>query len=438
MRTKGKASFFQKDVPAPFFAAYKTYDAYMNKNVPVMTARTRILLATPAVYILWTMGWAGIMTFVNGYFAEELRQGVGAWSNIMLWYSGGVLIWQVFITEISSRVGRLTTLTTCCTLGSVLYAGIPAVKLLDLFQDPEYFHWYMRIMFIIISSIPAVAIGVWMPMVATVGGTEPGKLMAWVQGINVVAGVGVFQATSWLITTYRYDLSFYAIGGMCLAATVFFTIMLAPIQEIKTAPLTSLFRIDRSHLRILMRPAVLLIMLCGFFAEPFSYQTNYQLWPNLIQDVHHWATDETNLAITFARLPGMLPLFLLGFWIDRTNPVRIYAIMILLTGLATFLGGASTSNMQALGAYIAFHTFQAGCWGCNLAALNAQVPPAMRDAAICMGGALMTGSALLVGLLHAWMTNRGYSLPIIFQLTGIVAVVLGSMLLLTMRSQPAK
>ena len=388
-----------------------------------MTPTARILLATPAVYTLWAMGWFGVMTFINAYYTVELDNGTVAWNGAMLWFTGGIIVWQLCITEVSARFGRLRTLAGACLAGSIGYLAIP------FFDAATFTRWYAPILFVVMGSIPAAATSVWIPMAAEAGGERPGRLLALSQAINVPSCIVVFAAATWLIDHYRFRVGFLAIGATCLISTVLFFIILRPLDGPRKERIVSLPRIGWKGVRELASPAIILILLAGFAAEPFCFQICNQLWPNLMVEHFQWSVTDTNYAVTFGRLPGMLALLVVSCFIDRLNPVIAYGVMVVLTGLMTVGCGWAPSGAVAVAAYGGFHLFQCATWGCDIAALARCAPARLRDAAICLGSTVLTVSAMGVGMLLDAMGRRNIPLWEGFRMSGTCAMILGAILL---------
>jgi len=385
-----------------------------------MSSLRILLLAAFPISIVWTFSWFGVFTFVNAYVARDLGRSNEAWTQLTLCFMGGVVFWQILVTEISARIGRRTTIMFAMGVTALLYVAVGFVTSQAA----------LGALLAIAGIMPAVAVVVWLPMAAEAGGDRPGRALALSQVISHGLGALALVAGGYLLSIGGFRTMFLVVGAACLASMVAFYVITLPPRNHSPGHIVSLFSLTRSDVAGLARGMFPWVLLLGVCIEPFNFHTANQLFPNLARDIHGLSEQKISAVVGLMRLPGLLSLFLLAHWIDRLIPSACYGVGLISAGLALrFMGGAGAEHSLILG-YGLFYLGHGMVWGSNTASVNACGRPHLRDSAFAIMSVSMVTCVFGVGLVHNRLLDRGYSLPAVFRTCGAIAAVGGVMLIL--------
>ena len=83
-----------------------------------------LVVATLPVAFAGTVTWFGLYTFVNGYLVKGLGYSNEQWTEATLWFTGGMIVWQLLCTGIAARIGRRWTVTLSLLAGALFYLGL--------------------------------------------------------------------------------------------------------------------------------------------------------------------------------------------------------------------------------------------------------------------------------------------------------------------------
>ena len=384
------------------------------------SAFLRLILAAVPVAITWTLAWFGVFCFVNGYVRHVLGEGTAAWTGLTLWLIGGVVLWQASAAEISARIGRRRTLVGAMALSAFVYAAIPFTRTVAQLGP----------LLALLGVMHGVFFGVWFPFVASAGRAAPGRAIAGTQLVfNTFSLLGILVGAP-VMATGDYRLLFLAGGGTMLVSAVAFALLAAGLDE-GTGKVTSIWRLRWADAKTLLHGPFLWIAIVGLMLEPFGFHTVNQLFPNLARTIHGFDEGQITVAISVTRLPALVVLLVLTRVIHRLNACRCYGVGLFLGGANVLLLGLVPAGGTAwlLGLLSLYYAGQGTVWGSNSTAVNAMVPPDLRDAAFALMGLVLMAALLMTGVVHHQLVRAGFSLPQVFVVCGVFGVVSGLVLI---------
>ncbi|MCK5802012.1 MAG: MFS transporter, partial [Lentisphaeria bacterium] len=373
-----------------------------------MSVLVRLMLTALPVAIVWTLAWFGVFTFVNAYVARGLGASTREWTVLTLWFVGGVMVWQLVMTEISSRLGRRRAVFAVMVLSGILFAPLPFVSNLTL----------LGILLGGIACMHATYFVVWLPMVAGLSRTAPGRGIALTQLICSVTTLVVLLGGGRLIVGGAFRVFFPLSSLLCLGSAVVFLLISHPFEQAELPPVLPLRCLRWDDLRSLMTGLFPWILFCGLLLEPFGFHTANQLLPNLAREVHGLGEGAIGTVVAFGRVPALLSLLCMAHFIDRWNPTFCYGVALIVVGGGVVLMGTSTTVPLLVVAYLLYHAGQGAIWGSNSAAINSVVEPRLKDSAFAFMGVLLMGAVFGAGFVHNRLVASGLALPGVFKVCG--------------------
>ncbi|MHB9130349.1 MAG: MFS transporter [Armatimonadota bacterium] len=377
-----------------------------------------IITAIP-VSLVGTMAWFGVFTFVNGYLVKQLGYSNADWTASTLWFVGGVIGWQVLCTEISARIGRRATVTLAMAMVALGYLGLMCTS------NPLLINGLLVLMGFIVAATPAA----WLPLVIEVEHERPGRALAAVQLTAAAWSSIALVSGGYLVTALGYRntfLTFIVASLLCAAA---FHWCARTFREEHHAQVISLRCVSKADLRSLLAGPFLIVLLLGVCMEPFNYHSVNQLFPNIARDIHAFNEQHISLVVALGRLPAILSLFVLAYFIDRINPLRVYGTGLMLAGISVVGFGLAPTAGWLVAAYFAYYLSHGSVWGSNTASVNAVTPNRLRDAAFAIMSIISLSFVLVVGVIHNRLLSAGVTLPHVFLWCGLIAAVAGVTLL---------
>ncbi|MHB9025913.1 MAG: MFS transporter [Armatimonadota bacterium] len=380
----------------------------------------RLGLTTIPVSLVGAMCWFGVFTFVNAYLVKGLGHSNAEWTAATLWLIGGILAWQFICTEISAKLGRRGAVTlgmgvsALAFLGFALTANLLAIHLL----------------LALIGMMTAMTSVAWLPMVATIGGERPGLALAVAQWVAALVGAVALIAGGQIIAGGNYRLTFITFAIACAVGAAIFWLLSKPFAQQAGDAVISLRRISGADLRKLATGPFLLVVLLGFFMEPFNYHTANQLFPNLARDVHGLGDASISTIVALGRLPALFTLALLARHIDQLKAPRVYGLAMLLVALWVVTMGQAGSTILLVVAYFGYYLCHGLVWGSNAAAGNAAVEPRLRDSAFALMSIITYVAIFVTGFVHNRLISAGFTLPHVFLVSGLLAAAAGGALFL--------
>lgn len=377
-----------------------------------MTRIQRCLLAALPVSIVETLSWFGTFTFINAYVVGKLAYSDVDWTGLTLWFTGGIIIWQLVMTRVSAGIGRRPVVMSGMLLSSLCFAAIGYTENAIALRGLMFCLGLMHVSFI----------GVWLPMVAEEGGARPGRALALNQlaftGISVPALVLGGRLITWL----DHDLTFLlcaVLSFLCLAA---FYLITRPFGAGKSVDAVDLLSMKRTDLAALTAGPFIWILLAGVCMEPFGFHTANHLFPNLARKEFGFSEQAIIAVVASVRLSGLISLYGLASRIDHGTPPRYYGLGLAAAGSAVVLMGLSGSGLFLVIGYVLFYLGQGMVWGANSASVNAGVDPRLRDSAFALMNIFMMVAVFGTGIVHNRLLTAGLSLRMLFVLCGVLAV----------------
>ncbi len=384
-----------------------------------MSRVARLILATLPVAFAGTATWFGLYTFVNGYLISGLGYSNEQWTEVTLWFTGTMIVWQLVCTEIASRLGRRNTVTLSLAAGAVFYLAIAIT----------HDGLLIRALMGLAAFTQAVGLVTWQPLVANYGREKPGRALALNQWVGAVVGALTLIAGGQAIASLSYRDAFLGLGALCALSALLFHLVSRGFEE-ERADVVSLTRAFRADWRKLATGAFLVLSFVGLFLEPFNYLTVNQLFPNLARDAHGLLDRDISTLVAVARLPALLSLFVVAAVIDRLNALRMYGAGIAVVGLCVVALGQATGLTALVAAYFVYFLIQGSVWGSNAAAVNASVEPGLRDSAFALTSIVMSVALFGVGFVHNRLLGAGLTIQQVFSTVGFVPVAAGSVLVI--------
>ncbi|MBN2311762.1 MAG: MFS transporter, partial [Candidatus Hydrogenedentes bacterium] len=295
-----------------------------------------LVAATFPVAVVSALTWFGVFVFVNAYLIRGLGWTNAAYTVAILTMSVAMFFWYPFCTELSARLGRRWTVALTSTASGLAYAILP-------FSDR---FWPIQTAMALLGAGTAGYLVGWTPFVAEAGGDRPGRAMVLATLVLNLVGMVSLIAGGLFMDTVNYRAAFLTLSAVCIACAVAFLAVSRRFEAVIQAenaasglpqtPLgaVSIRGLQRQDVAELVRGPFLLVVLLGICAAPFAYQSSNALFPNLSRDVH--GMDERTIAILvgMGRVPSGIALLLALQFIDRIRAVRLYAVGLVLDGLA--------------------------------------------------------------------------------------------------------
>jgi len=380
----------------------------------------RIATASIPVGVVYALSWFGIFTFVNGYLINGLHYTNRDWTAVTLWYTGSMVVWPFLCNEVSSWLGRRRTVICALLLAGVLFFGF------SVFQQ--------RILICALLALMALAVmvisSVFLPMVAEAGGEKPGRALATFNLVNNLVSASALIGGGYLAAHLGYKQAFFYCALACCASAVLFFLLTRHFGGARPAKVVTVRNLSRADILALLTGPYLIVVLCGLSMEAFNYHTVNQLWPNLARDQFHLHETTISNMVALARLPALLTLSIVAQLIDRVNPIRFYGFSFLYVACCVFILGLAPGPFALQAAYVAYFLGMGGVWGSNSPAVNASVPPRLRDSAFALMMVPAQLAVFLVGIIHNRMLNAGLSLPEVFRWCGFIAALGGGLVLI--------
>ncbi|MCP4645358.1 MAG: MFS transporter [bacterium] len=389
-----------------------------------------IVTASLPAAVVCAVTWFGSFVFVNGFVIKGLGWSNEDWTRVVICMTLGMFVWYALITEVSARVGRRRAVALTMALSVIGY--------LAMSQATTF--WTVGGALILLSSMPPAYMVAWTPFVAEAGGDRPGRAMATsALTLNLVASAALI-AGGYLIDPAHYREAFLVLAVICACALVAFLKLsdrletdvragqVASGMEPRPRP-TSVLRLGFDGIRELAQGPFFVVIVFGTFAAPFSFQASNALFPNLARDVHGFSEETIATLVGLSRFMTLGTLFLVSRNIDRWNPVRCYAVGLLLDAVAigaiAWAPGPTTAGI----AYLSFYVVHGIVWGSAAAALSVFIHPRLKDSAFAI--AMMSENASLFGAsaLQHVLVRVGGSLPLVFTVSACVTAALSTTLL---------
>jgi predicted MFS family arabinose efflux permease len=373
------------------------------------------------VAVVYTLSWFGVFTFVNAYLKHELNYTSEEWTAVTLWYTGSMVVWPFFCSELSAWLGRRWTVTLAMLLSGMLFIGF------------TFFPQRLAIgaMLALMALTVAVVSAVWMPMVAAAGGNQPGRALITFNFTNTVIGASALIAGGYAADYLGYRQAFQYCAAACIIGALLFILVTRSFEAHgQTAKVVSLRRLTHADVMALLTGPYLIIVLCGLSMEAFNYHTVNQLWPNLARDTHGMGEKAITTMVALGRLPALLTLTVLAQFIDRVNPLRFYGFSFLYVASCVFTLGLVPNDGALRMAYVAYFIGMGCVWGSNSPSVNAAVSPHLRDSAFALMLVPAQLAVFLVGIFQNRLLAAGVSLPEVFRWCGIIAALGGGVVLI--------
>jgi len=235
-------------------------------------ALVRITAASLPVTVVYALSWFGIFTFVNGYLVKELHYSDKEWTAFTLWYTGSMVVWPFFCSELSSRLGRRWAVLCALILAGILFLGF------SRFDNRVVICTMLALMALSVVIVSSV----FLPMVAEAGGDKPGRALVTFNFVNNLIGATALITGGYLLDYFTYLQTFRFCALACgISAVLFFLLTVNFGGAKKAAKVVSVRNLSRADVLALFTGPYLIIVLCGLSMEAFNYHTVNQLWPNL-------------------------------------------------------------------------------------------------------------------------------------------------------------
>jgi MFS family permease len=377
----------------------------------------KLLLASLPVAFAGTATWFGLYTFVNGYLIKGLGYSNEQWTEVTLWFTGTMIVWQLLCTEIAARLGRRNTVTLSLAAGAAFYIAIALTDSGVL----------IRALMALASFTQAVGIVTWQPLVANYGGEKPGRALAVSQWVSAGVGVLTLVLGGQAIASFSYREAFIGLGVVCAVCSVFFHFVSRGFEG-DQGEVVGLSRAFRADWRKLATSTFLILTFVAICLEPFNYLTVNQLFPNLARDAHGLLDRDISTLVAVARLPALVTLFVMAALIDRLPALRAYGLGIAVVGLSVVALGQANDLNAFIALYFVYFLLQGFVWGSNSAAVNASVAPELRDSAFAITSVVMSAALFGVGFVHNRLLGAGFTIQQVFSTVGFMPVVAGLIL----------
>ena len=383
-----------------------------------MAGVLRLITMVCPLALVITMSWFGVFTFVNGYIVKTLGHTDEQWTRATLWFTGGVIFWQLICTEISARIGRRKTVTLALATAAIGYALLAVVRDMRLICP-----------ILAMMGFPTAANAVaWMPLIAEAGRDRPGRAVATSQmTINIVAA-GSLIAGGYLSAGMNHQRAFLVISVACALCAIVFHRLTRPLEGVHSSVL-KLSQVSRRDLLGLLRSPFPYLMLFGLCMEPFNFHTNNQLFPNLARIKHGLTERQISLIVALGRLPALITLIPLAYHIDRLRGLRWYGAGLLCAGIAVVWMGMAQGVAALVVGFASLYVSYGLIWGSNVATINGCIEPRLRDSAFAIMNVLLMASVFGVGGVHNRMLNAGWTFPSVFMFCGAIGSSAGVMLI---------
>ena len=396
-----------------------------------------LIAATFPVAIVSALSWFGVFTFVNGYLIRELGGSNADWTVATLWMSGGMLFWYPAFTGISARIGRRRTVTLALIAATLAYVGIAfshSVFLINL--------WLA-----LMGAAVAAYLAAWSPFAAEVGGDRPRQALALTMFVLNLVGAAVLLGGGCLAGSKDYRLMFLVFSAVCGACVLLFHVLARHLETVMRTHAddhggcnkpASILSLSGNDLGGLVRGPFLVVILLGISAAPFAFHTANQLFPNLSRDLHGLSETQMATLVALGRIPSLFTLFAVSRIVDRLNVVRLYGAGLVCDGLTIAAVASTPTAGLTAAAYLAFHLLHGIVWGAALPAVDACVPPRLRDSAFAITGMIEVTAIFFVGLIHNRLVVTGFALDRVFLVCGIIPVLGGTALFLYSHASHSK
>lgn len=379
-----------------------------------------LVITSIPVSLVGTVAWLGVFTFVNGYIVKELGYSNREWTSSTLWFLGGVIVWQLMCTEISSKIGRRTTMSVSMAVVSLAYVGMALSHNLLLIR------LFLGLMGFFIASSNAA----WIPMIVSSSGSEPGRALAAYQLVAIVASQVAIIGGGYLIGGVSYQTAFVIFGVVAIASAICFHLTSRSFAVSGGSKIVSLRSVSRRDLMGLVRGPFIVLLVIGFCMEPFNFHTVNQLFPNLARDVHHFSEEKISLTVALGRTPAMLSIFVLAGLIDRIRSLRCYSLGFLAAGLLVMAQGYASGTLWFVAAYVSYFLVWGIVMASNCVTVASTVEPRLVDSAFAIIGVASLASTFLVGIAHNRLVGADLPLSQVFILCGLMAAAAGLSLLI--------
>ena len=388
-----------------------------------------LLAATFPVAVVSSLSWFGVFTFVNGYLIRGLGCSNADWTVSMLCLSGGMLFWYPAFTEVSSRAGRRSAVMLGLACATLSFTGIALSR----------HAIFVNLSLLMMGPAIAAYVVAWCPFVAEYGRERPGQAIARANLVFNLVGAASIIGGAGIARIQDYRLMFLIFAAVCGLCCVVFHILSRGMEDTAKGPApVSIRMLSRHDVAGLIGGPFLVVMLLGICAAPFAFQTSNQLFPNLARDVHGLSESRIAILVGAGRLPTLISLFALSHIIDRLNTVRWYGAGLLLDGLAIIAIVLAPTAGSAVAAYLTFYLLHGIVWATALPAIDACVPPRLRDAAFALLGMAEIGAVFLVGVAHNRLIVMGKTLGFVFVFCGGLTAAAGFALFVYSHSDHAR
>ena len=387
-----------------------------------MNRLTWLIVVTLPLAVVTALSWFGVYTFVNAYLIRGLGWTNEDWTVATLFLTCGMFLWYPLCTEISSRLGRRHTVTLSLIGPTVSYT------VLVLFPHPWAIHASMALM----GSTLAAYLVAWVPFSAEVVRNRPKQAMAMVAWtLNLVSAITLVIGGR-IIVTENYRAMFLGIGAVNVVCLAAFHLLARHVERMIQADSTtvdtplspsnglSLRQLSLKDLSEMARSAMPMVILFGICAAPFSFQSTNALFPNLVRDIHRMDENTIATLVGLGRIPTLITLLGLSYFLDRWNTTRWYGIGLLLDGAAIVAIAFAPGPWSAGGGYLVFYFFHGVVWAAALPAISDCVRPQLRDSAFAITLIAELAAIVFVNLAHNRLLAAGVALPNVFTLCGLV------------------
>jgi len=373
-----------------------------------------ILVALPVAAVL-SVSWLGVFTFVNGYIVKELGHSNKTWTAAALWFSGGMVFWPIPCTEIAARLGRRRTVTLSLAVACLFYFAIPFTRDLRVIGP----------LLALMAFVCTASNVTWLPMVAEAGRNLPGRTLIINQIVAALVGTVILTAGGYLIEFLSYRTGFLIFALACGISCLLFHAVSRPMDDRGNIQVVSFRNFSRRDLLDLAVVPFIVVIFAGTCMGVFNYHTINSLFPNLARDLYAVSEKGVGLIVALGKLPALVVLLILVRMVDRLNIYRIYGLGIVLAGAIVLAIGCFKTLPPVIACYLLFYVFHGSVWGTEGVAINASVPPRLRDSAFAAMSLLATLALFGVGVVHNRMLAAGFGLREIFELSGACGIAGG-------------
>lgn len=365
------------------------------------------------VSFLSAITWFGVYTLVNAYVTKGLGGSDPQWAAVTLWLAGGMAFWLLVCTEIIRLIGRRNTVTLSMLVAALAYASIAFTHNFTLIGVALATMAFTQ---------AAISTAFWSLLLQTTD--KPGRTLAIYQWTVTALTVASVSVGGFFAENNAYTTIFLGIGGISALCAIAFHVLSAPLRH-DTTPVVSLWRLTRADLRDLLHAPYLRVLLLGICGEPWYYHMVNQLFRNHASLAFNLREDTIGLIVSLGRIPSLLTLIVVAHVIDRLNIARFYGIMLAISAIgAAIITAAPTATLMII-AYFAYYLIHGAVWGSNGAAINAQIPPRLRDTAFSVMSIAQSIMVFFVGVTQQRMLAAHWSIPRLFLACSALAVVCG-------------